>query len=150
MYSVCRRKVPDWGRAGRTIARVSHRFNLLDQSVFEKESDAVAATGEDVTDLLRAVQNGDKQAEGRLIQLIYPELRRLARRQMRRERPNHTLQTTALVHEAYLRLTLQGKRSGECRTQFLAIAANLMRQVLIDHARARVTQKRGGGQTISL
>jgi RNA polymerase sigma-70 factor (ECF subfamily) len=104
----------------------------------------------DVTQLLRAVQKGDKEAEGRLIQLVYPELRRLARRQMRRERSNHTLQTTALVHEAYLRLTLERERTWDARTQFLAIAAHLMRQVLIDHARARARKKRSAGEQIWL
>jgi len=106
----------------------------------------VEAAAEKVTGLLQALQRGDKQAEGRLMQLMYPELRRLARRQMRRERQDHTLQTTALVHEAYLRLTLQPDQTLECRTQFLAIAAHLMRQILIDHARARSRQKRGGGE----
>jgi RNA polymerase sigma factor (TIGR02999 family) len=70
----------------------------------------------------------------------------MARRQMRRERQDHTLQATALVHEAYLRLTLQPYQAWECRTQFLAIAARLMRQILIDHARAHLRQKRGGGE----
>jgi RNA polymerase sigma-70 factor, ECF subfamily len=106
---------------------------------------AGAAAGE-VTELLQALQRGDKQAEGKLIQLIYPELRRLARAQMRRERQDHTLQATALVHEAYLRLTLQPYPAWEGRTQFLAIAARLMRQVLIDHARAHLRRKRGGGE----
>jgi RNA polymerase sigma-70 factor, ECF subfamily len=106
----------------------------------------MAASPEEITVLLRAAQNGDKHAEARLLPLIYPELRRLARRQMRKERSDHTLQPTALVHEAYLRLTLQHERTWECRAHFLAIAANLMRQVLIDHARARLREKRGGGE----
>ena len=106
---------------------------------------ASAAAGE-VTELLLALKRGDKQAEGKLVQLIYPELRRMAQRQMRRERQDHTLQATALVHEAYLRLTLQPYPAWEGRTQFLAIAARLMRQILIDHARAHLRQKRGGGE----
>jgi RNA polymerase sigma factor (TIGR02999 family) len=106
---------------------------------------ASAAAGE-VTELLLALKRGDKQAEGKLVQLIYPELRRIAQRQMRRERQDHTLQATALVHEAYLRLTLQPYPAWEGRTQFLAIAARLMRQILIDHARAHLRQKRGGGE----
>lgn len=105
----------------------------------------MAAAAGEVTGLLQALQKGDKQAEDKLVQLIYPELRRLARLQMRRERLDHTLQATALVHEAYLRLTLQPYQTFECRAQFLAIAARLMRQILIDHARARLRQKRGGG-----
>lgn len=110
---------------------------------------ATAAAGE-VTELLQALQRGDKQAEGRLIQLVYPELRRLARRHMRRERQGHTLQATALVHEAYLRLTLQPFPAWEGRVQFLAIAARLMRQILIDHARAHLRHKRGGGEATKL
>ena len=103
------------------------------------------AAGE-ITDLIRAVQSGDKRAEDRLLYLIYPELRRLARLQMRRERSEHTLQPTALVHEAYIRLTAQRERTWQCRTHFLAIAARVMRQVLIDDARARLRQKRGAGE----
>ena len=106
----------------------------------------MAVSAGEVTELLRAAQRGDKQAEARLLPLIYPELRRLARRQMRRERSDHTLQPTALVHEAYLRLTLQHDRTWRCRAHFLAIAAHLMRQVLIDYARARLREKRGGGE----
>ena len=106
----------------------------------------MAPVAGEITDLIRAVQSGDKRAEDRLIYLIYPELRRLARLQMRRERSEHTLQPTALVHEAYMRLTLQRERTWQCRTHFLAIAAHVMRQVLIDYARARLRQKRGAGE----
>ena len=106
----------------------------------------VMGAGE-VTDLIRAIQAGDKQSEHKLICLLYPELRRLARQQMGRERSDHTLQPTALVHEAYLRLTRQRERTWQCRTHFLSIAAHVMRQVLIDHARARLRQKRGAGET---
>ena len=102
------------------------------------------AAGE-VTELLQALQRGDKQAQEKLVNLIYPELRRLARLQMRRERQEHTLQATALAHEAYLRLTLQTYQTFENRSHFLAIAARLMRQIMVDHARARLRQKRGGG-----
>src|SRR5215471_10977158 len=107
----------------------------------------MAPVAGEITDLIRAVQSGDKRAEDRLIYLIYPELRRLARLQMRRERSEHTLQPTALVHEAYMRLTRQRERTWQCRTHFLTIAAHVMRQVLIDHARARLRQKRGAGET---
>ena len=103
----------------------------------------------EVTELLRSVQKGDESAEGKLLLLIYPELRRLARSQMRRERQDHTLQATALVHEAYLRLTLERERAWDCRAQFLAIAARSMRQVLIDYARTHVRQKRGGGAVLT-
>jgi RNA polymerase sigma-70 factor, ECF subfamily len=103
-----------------------------------------------VTELLQSIRNGDKQAEDKLIRLMYPELRRLARQKMRRERPDHTLRATALVHEAYLRLAPQQDQRWKGRTQFLAIAGHLMRQVLIDHARAHVRQKRGGGQITAI
>jgi RNA polymerase sigma-70 factor, ECF subfamily len=100
----------------------------------------------EVTQLLQSARKGDKGAESDLIRLIYPQLQRIARQKMRRERWDHTLQSTALVHEAYLRLVAQQGEDWETRTQFLAIAANLMRQVLIDHARARRRHKRGGGE----
>ena len=105
------------------------------------------AAGE-VTELLQALQKGNKQAEEKLVHLIYPELRRLAKLQMRRERQEHTLQATALAHEAYLRLTLQPYQTFENRSHFLGIAARLMRQILVDHARARLRKKRGGGEVI--
>lgn len=99
----------------------------------------------DVTQLLRSARNGDKGAESHLIKLIYPQLQQIARQKMQRERREHTLQSSALVHEAYLRLAAQEGQDWESRTQFFAIAGNLMRQVLIDHARARQRHKRGGG-----
>jgi RNA polymerase sigma factor (TIGR02999 family) len=97
-----------------------------------------------VTLLLRARAEGDASAEGELIALIYAELRRIAERQMRGERPGHTLTPTALVHEAWLRL---GEDAGDARDriQFLALAGHRMRQVLVDHARRRNAGKRGGG-----
>src|SRR5437868_2669637 len=108
------------------------------------------SSGCDVTRLLRAAQAGDKEAEATLLRLMYPELRRLARYQMRHERKDHTLQPTALVHEAYLRLTLQQNRTWEGRRHFLARAAHVMRQVLVDHARGRSRLKRGGGEVTRL
>lgn len=97
-----------------------------------------------VTLLLQRFTNGDKQAEGELLAEIYPELRRIAHRCMSRERAQHTLQPTALIHEAYLRLAGQDDPF-QNRTHFLAVAARVMRQVLVDHARARIADKRGGG-----
>jgi RNA polymerase sigma-70 factor (ECF subfamily) len=104
-----------------------------------------------ITELLDAWSKGDDGALGQLLPLVYEELRRLAHSCMRGERPNHTLQTTALVNEAYLRLAdYQGIRGRE-RTQFFALAARLMRRVLVDHARTRGRQKRGGqAQRIAL
>ena len=97
----------------------------------------------DVTRLLNRLQKGDRKAESLLIPLVYDELRRLASAYMRRERPDHTLQSTALVHEAYIRLSDQRNVSWQNRAHFFAVAAQLMRRILVDHARARLAQKRG-------
>lgn len=102
----------------------------------------------DITDLLSAWGGGDGDALGRLLPLVYHELRRVASRRLARERPDHTLQPTALVHEAYLRLAGQSRARWDGRAQFFAIAARLMRRVLVDHARARAATKRGAGRTI--
>src|SRR6187397_2006543 len=98
-----------------------------------------------VTDLLLAWGNGDRAALDELLPIIHQELRRLARLQMRGERPNHTLQTTALVNEAFLRLVELRRIGWHDRTHFLAISARLMRRILVDHARSRGYEKRGGG-----
>src|SRR5438128_2134959 len=89
----------------------------------------------DVTGLLLELAQGNQQAAEKLIPLVYDELKRLARRYMRRERPDHTLQTTALVHEAYLRLVRQKDIQWQGRSQFFGVAAQLMRRILVDHAR---------------
>ncbi|PYP77539.1 MAG: RNA polymerase subunit sigma-70 [Gemmatimonadetes bacterium] len=102
-------------------------------------------TGESVTGLLRAWNAGDAQASDSLVRLVYAELRRQARLALRREGEGHTLQPTALVHEAWLRLGDQHDARWESRSQFFAIAAQTMRRVLLDHARARRARKRGGG-----
>jgi RNA polymerase sigma factor (TIGR02999 family) len=98
-----------------------------------------------VTELLRAWGAGDAQASESLVPLVYAELRRQARFALRREGEGHTLQPTALVHEAWLRLGDQDAARWESRTQFFAIAAQMMRRVLVDYARARRADKRGGG-----
>jgi RNA polymerase sigma factor (TIGR02999 family) len=98
----------------------------------------------EVTALLRRWREGDSQALDRLVPLVYPELRRLARRFLQRERPNHTLAPTALVHEAYLRLADKDHPKWQDRIHFYAVAAQLMRRILVDHARSRATAKRGG------
>ena len=100
----------------------------------------------EITRLLGQLREGDRQAEARLAVIVYDELRRLARRYMRQERPNHTLQATALVHEAYIQMFQQKEPSWENRAHFFAIAANTMRRILVDHARARNAVKRGGGE----
>ena len=107
-----------------------------------------APSAQEVTGLLKAWGNGDEEALGKLMPLVYHELRRAARRYMAAERPNHTLQTTALVHEAYLRLVDVEGISFQNRAHFLAIAAQQMRRILIDMGRARQRQKRGGDSPV--
>jgi len=103
---------------------------------------------ETLSELLRAWQLGDSQALDRLIPLVYNELRRVARAQLRREQPGHSLQATALVHEMYMRLTDADRMTINNRTHFFAVAGRLMRQVLVDHARRKNAAKRGGDATI--
>jgi RNA polymerase sigma factor (TIGR02999 family) len=100
----------------------------------------------EVTRLLVAWGDGDRAALDRLIPMVHSELRRLARSYMSRERPGHTLQSTALVNEAYLRLVDQDGMRWENRAHFFGVAARLMRQILVEHARGRQAAKRGGGQ----
>lgn len=100
----------------------------------------------DVTVLLVELAKGNQEAGDKLIPLVYGELRKMARRYMRRERTDHVLQTTALVHEAYLKLVEQRSVDWQSRGHFFAIAAQLMRRILVDDARKRVRAKRGGGQ----
>ncbi len=102
------------------------------------------SSGHHVTQLLKAWGNGDPGAFEQLVSLVYDELHRLARRYMAQERPGHTLQTTALVNEAYLRLVDSTHATWQNRTQFFAICAQLMRRILVDWARARQSLKRGG------
>ncbi len=108
-------------------------------------------TGEDgsspgeITDLLLAWNGGDGRALDRLVPLVYDELRRLADRHFVRERPGHTLEPTALVHEAYVRLIDQRRVTWKNRGHFFAVAAQMMRRILIDYARGRQADKRGGG-----
>ena len=90
-------------------------------------------------------REGDEAAREALIPLVYDELRRLARRHLRRERPDHTLQSAALVHEAYLRLIRQDQPQWQNRAHFFGVAAQLMRHILVDHARNRAAAKRGAG-----
>jgi RNA polymerase sigma factor (TIGR02999 family) len=97
------------------------------------------------TELLLAWSRGETHALDQLVVLVNDELRRIARRHMRRELPGHTLQATALVNEAYLRLVEVKRVHWQSRAHFFAIAARMMRRILVDHARARENQKRGGG-----
>jgi RNA polymerase sigma factor (TIGR02999 family) len=99
----------------------------------------------EVTRLLIAWRNGDQHAFEELLPLVYDELRRLAGRYLRHERPGHTLQSTALVHEAYLRLVDQKSVQWQNRAHFFGVAAQMIRRILVDHARSHQTAKRGGG-----
>jgi RNA polymerase sigma factor (TIGR02999 family) len=99
----------------------------------------------DITPLLLAWGNGDASAGEKLLPVIYAELHRQASRAMRREADDHTLQATALVHEAYLRLVDQRRAAWQNRAQFFGVAAQAMRRILVDHARAQNAEKRGGG-----
>jgi RNA polymerase sigma-70 factor, ECF subfamily len=98
----------------------------------------------DITELLIEWNGGSEKAFEKLMPLVYEELHRIASRHLRRELPERTLQTTALVHEAYLRLVDQTRANWQNRAQFFAVAANMMRRILIDHARKRLRPKRGG------
>jgi RNA polymerase sigma-70 factor (ECF subfamily) len=101
---------------------------------------------QDVTRLLSALTRGDEGAASKLIPVVYDELRRLAGSYMRRERSDHTLQATALVHEAFLKLVEQRSVDWQSRAHFFGVAAQLMRRILVDHARGHLRQKRGGEQ----
>ena len=102
----------------------------------------------EVTGLLLSWGQGDAAALDRLVPLVYEELRRVARGHLRREAPGHVLQATGLVHEVFLRLVDVDRMTVTSRTHFFAIAARLMRQVLVDHARRKRADKRGGGATV--
>jgi len=97
-----------------------------------------------VTELLVRFREGDREAEGQLVPLVYAELHRLASRCLNRERGDHTLQPTALVHEVFLRLTNNNQPQWQNRAHFFGVAARLMRQILVDYARRHGTRKRGG------
>jgi RNA polymerase sigma factor (TIGR02999 family) len=105
----------------------------------------VDATSAEITNLLKAWSGGDSAALARLTDQVYPELHRMARRYMKDERAGNTLQATALVHEVYLRLVDVTKVEWQQRAQFFAMAAQMMRRILVSAARARGSQKRGGG-----
>ena len=102
----------------------------------------------EVTGLLLSWREGDAAALDRLMPLVYDELRRVARGHLRREAPGHSLQATALVHEVFLRLVDADRLTPMSRTHFFAISARLMRQILVDHARRKRADKRGGGATV--
>lgn len=99
-----------------------------------------------VTELLTRWRDGEVAARDALVELVYGDLRRIAQRQLRHERPGHTLEATGLVHEAFARLVGQHSLPAADRGQFFGVAAQMMRRILVDHARARSAGKRGGGQ----
>lgn len=101
----------------------------------------------DVTLLLKKLADGNQDAAGELIPVVYDELHRLAVRHLRRERQDHTLQPTALVHEAYIKLVAQRDADWQSRNHFFAVASKLMRRILVDYARQHLRAKRGGGHT---
>jgi len=101
----------------------------------------------EITQLLRGWRSGDRKALDELVPIVYKELRRLAHFQLRQERPDHTLQSAALVHEAYVRLIGLNPPRWESRSHFFAIAAQQMRQILVDYGRRHRAGKRGGGET---
>jgi len=103
------------------------------------------ASPQDITQLLSDWSRGDKAALDKLTPLVYAELRQIARRQMGKERVGHTLQPTALVNEAYLKVAGQGGSEWQSRAHFFAVCAQVMRHILVDHARTHARDKRGGG-----
>jgi len=107
------------------------------------------SSGTDVTQLLRDWKNGDEHAVGRLTRIVYNELRRLAAHYLRDEHAADTLQPTALVHEAYIRLVAQKMPDWQGRAHFFGVAAHLMRQILVDHARRHHSAKRGAGAPVA-
>ena len=113
-------------------------------------STAQDLSSDGLSQLLIRWTDGDKEALKSLVPLVYAELRRLAHNRLRQERQNHTLQTTALVHEAYVRMAENPPNRVADRKHFLALAAGIMRQVLVDHAREKLAQKRDGGVQIEL
>jgi RNA polymerase sigma factor (TIGR02999 family) len=124
----------------------NHEHELPTEGGFESRDVGVGVQSEAVTRLLQAAASGDEEAPSRLLDLVYGQLRAIAQQRMAGERRSHTLQATALVHEAYVRLL--GKEGVEWtgRGHFFRAAAEAMRKILIDHARARNADKRGGGK----
>ena len=137
---------PSAARGPLGVARLAARprSEELGESSFLRYAGSVTTPDGDITRLLGLWADGDQDARDRLIPLVYDELKSLARAYMRRERAGHTLQPTALVHEAILRFSDQGVVPVDCRAQFMGLIARTMRRVLVDHARRHRADKRGG------
>lgn len=141
------------GRGGRAARRSGGRIEPYDRDDAGAGGPVIARRGTarmpddpaNVTQLLRAVASGDRREMDALMSAIYTDLRRLAMSHMQGERRSHTLQPTALVHEAYLRLINQRSTQWQDRVHFFAVASRVIRRILVDHARERNAQKRGGG-----
>lgn len=103
------------------------------------------STGQDITSLLNKMASGDKEAEARVMQEVFPQLKRVARACMRSDRLEHTVQPTELVNEAYMRIVAIQDQNWHNRVHFFAVAARIMRHFLVDYAKARLAEKRGGG-----
>jgi RNA polymerase sigma-70 factor (ECF subfamily) len=116
----------------------------------EKAAQPAETSVGDISRLLQAWTGGDRNALETLTPVVYDELRRLARRYMRRERPGHSLQTTALVHEAYVRMVDYKRMQWQNRAHFFAVSAQLMRRILVEHARRHNLKRGGGAQKVSL
>jgi RNA polymerase sigma factor (TIGR02999 family) len=108
----------------------------------------MVTTPGEVSKLLERIQEGDRSAESRLFDLLYADLRRMAAYHLRRERSDHTLEPTALVHEVYVKVFAQSPPETRTRAHFMALAAQVMRRFLVDHARTRNAEKRGGQQEV--
>jgi len=125
---------------------ILNRNRALRHDVEERSRDYSDPLTRNITHLLKEWSEGDQQALDELTPLVYEELRQQAARYLRKERPNHSLQATALINEAFLRLIDVKDVQWQNRAHFFAIAANLMRRILVDHARRRDAEKRGGSQ----
>lgn len=133
-----------------SLTNLGRVFNIAPQSsktisgIISAMDNESPLSRKEITGMLRAWGEGEQEASEELIRAVYKELRRQARYQLRRERSNHTLQTSALINEAYIRLVEQRSVKWKNRGHFFALAAELMRRILVDHARARHRHKRGG------
>jgi RNA polymerase sigma factor (TIGR02999 family) len=135
------------------LTSFSHSFTFASKIQVLGSAEGVSvpeSSPQPVSALLIKWRAGDQEALQALIPLVYQELRRIAQHHLQQERPDHTLQSTALVHEAYLRLLKQGPAEVANRAHFLAVASQLMRQILVDHARGHRAAKRGGGLKLEL